>query len=209
MSIFSYNNFKQLCIIMVAAIVAQAVVAQNYNDSQTMTLNEAIRTPIVKENKCHNAIANYQTNQARILSEDRDLNVMLTRNQEVIIITITADQLFAPNSNVLMRNADNVLNQYAKFLRTPDYYRMAIAMYHDNNGSESYCKKVTDERIQSIYDWFVLNANAQYVIPFSFGSHDPVVKNNSIQNRRLNRRLEIYLIPGNTMIDQAKRNLLR
>lgn len=193
---------------MLTIVTVQSVWAQGYND-KPMTLNEAIKIPAVKDNKCHNAIANYQTNQARILSEDRDLNLMLTRDQEVIIITIAADKLFAPNSTMLMRSADNVLSQYAKFLRTPDYYRMALAMYHDNNGSESYCKKMTDERVQSIYDWFVLNANAQYVTAFSFGNHDPIVENNSIQNRRMNRRLEIYLIPGNTMIDQAKRNLLR
>ena len=204
----SFHNFKRLCYVMLTIIAAQSAWAQGYND-KPMTLNEAIKIPLVKDNKCHNAIANYQTNQARLLSEDRDLNVMLTRDQEVIIITIAADKLFAPNSTMLMRNADNVLGQYAKFLRTPDYYRMALAMYHDNNGSESYCKKMTDERVQSIYDWFVLNANAQYVTAFSFGNHDPIVENNSIQNRRMNRRLEIYLIPGNAMIDQAKRNLLR
>lgn len=198
---------RTFCVLLVALVGTTAALAQEYNKPQS--LDEAVNTPYIKDNKSRNAIATYQSQQALILSEDRNLNVFQTRNQEVIIITIAADQLFDTNSNTLSREGEKLLKPYTAFLRTPDYYRMALAMYHDNNGSPSYCKKVTDERMQSIYDWFVDNANSQHLSAFSFGSSDPIKPNNSMRNRRLNRRLEIYLIPGSTMIEQAKKNLLR
>lgn len=202
-----HNFLRTLCVTIIALVATTASLAQDYNKPQS--LDEAVNTPYIKDSKSRSAIASYQSQQALILSEDRNLNVFQTRNQEVIIITIAADQLFDTNSNTLSREGEKLLKPYAAFLRTPDYYRMALAMYHDNNGSPSYCKKVTDERMQSIYDWFVLNSNSQHLSAFSFGSSDPIKPNNSMRNRRLNRRLEIYLIPGNTMIEQAKKNLLR
>lgn len=202
------NHYLRKILVATITIVAfSTAMAQSYVTPQS--LDEAVNTPYIKDGKSRNAIASYQSKQALILSEDRNLNVFQTRNQEVIIVTITADQLFNTNSNTLSHEGEKLLKPYASLLRTPDYYRMALAMYHDNNGSPSYCKKVTDERLKSVYDWFVLNANYQYLSAFSFGSSDPVKPNNSMRNRRLNRRLEIYLIPGNAMIEQAKKNLLR
>lgn len=209
MKLLSTHNLKKMCLAATAIIAMVTATAQDKVPYAPQSLDEAVNTPYIKDNKSRNAIANYQTQQAHILSEDRNLNVLLTRNQEVIIITIPADQLFEINSSRLTRDGERMLKPYASLLRTPDYYRMALAMYHDNNGSPSYCKKVTDERLQSVYDWFVLNANEEHVSAFSFGSADPVKPNNSIRNRRMNRRLEIYLIPGNMMIEQAKKNLLR
>ena len=203
----NFFNFRFLGLVL-CYFFFQGAMAQNYYESP-QTLDEAINTPIVKDNKCHKIITDYQTRQARIMSEDRNLKILMTRDQEVIIVTIPADMLFEPNATELNRDADKVLQPYTSFLRTPDYYRMAIAMYHDNTGSEQFCKDLTDKRLQSIYDWFAINSNVKYLSKFSFGQTDPILPNNSIQNRRQNRRLEIYLIPGTTMIDQAKRNILR
>lgn len=173
------------------------------------TLNEAIQNPVVKDNKSHDIISRYQTEQARILTEDRNLNVLMTRDQEVIIVTITADRLFDPNSTDLSLEGERLLRQYASFLRANDFYRMALAMYHDDTGSDQFCKSMTDKRVQSIYDWFSLNANTKYLSYFSFGKSDPILPNNSIQNRRMNRRLEIYIIPGEMMLEQAKKKMLK
>ena len=198
----------RLIIIAISIIIFNSAIAQDYY-SVPQTLDEAVNTPVIKDNKSHKIIADYQTRQARIISEDRNLKVLMTRDQEVIIVTIPADLLFDPNATELNREAGSILQQYTSFLRTPDYYRIAIAMYHDNTGSEHFCKDLTDKRLQSIYDWFAINTSVKYLSKFSFGQSDPILPNNSIQNRRQNRRLEIYLIPGTGMIEQAKRNILR
>ena len=44
-----------------------------------------------------------------------------------------------------------------------------------------------------------------YVVPYALGETDPIVDNNSVENRKTNRRLEIYLVPEKTMLQQAKK----
>ena len=206
---FPLNIILAFTSLYVAMWIATPSNAQQVYYENPRTLAEAIQNPVVKDNKSHNLIADYQIKQAKILSEDRNLNVLMTRDQEVIIITITADNLFAPNATTLNYEAERILRNYTSFLRANDFYRMAIAMYHDDTGSEQFCKRMTDERVQSVYDWFAINANVKYLSYFSYGKADPILPNNSIQNRRLNRRLEIYLIPGTAMLEQAKKNSLR
>ena len=121
---------------------ASTVVAQMASSPQS--LDDVIYNPAIKDGKARHAIGEYQMKQAKILSEDRNLNVMTLRNTEVIV-----------------------------------------------------------------YDWFAENANVKDLYKFSFGNSNALLPNNSMQNRRLNRRLEIYLVPGQLMIDQAKKNLLK
>jgi outer membrane protein OmpA-like peptidoglycan-associated protein len=181
--------------------------AQAYNVPST--LKEAINTPVIKDNKHRNDIANRQVEIATGLYQKNKLNVAMVRDDEVIVISIPADMLFEPNSTFLKDDADDILRQFKSFLNGPDYYRIALAMHHDNTGSPQFCKELTDKRAKSVYDWFAVNASTRFVSYFSMGSTDPIVENNSMQNRRLNRRLDIYIIPGQAMIDLAKKGQLK
>lgn len=189
----------------IAVFFCFTVFAQNYHNPNS--LNEAIEYPAIKDNKTRTAIVNYQNKQANILA--KEYNVNLKRNNEVIVITIPADLFFESNETMLSRKADDILYKIAQFLRVPGFYHVALAMYHDNTGSPQYCKDMTDKRMQSICDWFAINCNSNYVSCFSCGDKNPILPNNSMNNRRMNRRLEVYLVPDNTMFDNAKKNLLK
>lgn len=201
------SYFLQIRFILVAVMISLSLSSMAQVTSQS--LDDVIYNPQIKDSKSRKAICDYQMKQAKILSEDRNLNVMTIRNTEVIIVTIPADLLFEPNQTELSSDAELVLLKYCPFLRTPDFYHMVIAMYHDNSASEQYSKELTDLRVQSVYDWFAENADVKNLYKFSFGNSSALLPNNSMQNRRLNRRLEIYLVPGQVMIDQAKKNLLK
>lgn len=181
------------------------LMAQGYYTPST--LEEAINSPGIKDNKVINSVVKYQTEQAIKMS--KDFNVNLTRNDEVICITIPADLFFESNSTELSSKADDILQDLSQFLTVPGFYNMVLAMYHDNTGSAEYCKDLTDKRIKSIREWFeTFSSNSRFVSYFSFGSENPILSNDSINNRRLNRRLVIYLVPGHTMFEYAKKNML-
>ena len=114
-----HNYLKIIFTTLIAVVASMAAMAQEYVKPQS--LDEAINTPYIKDNKSRNAIASYQSQQALILSEDRNLNVFQTRNQEVIIITITADQLFETNSNILSHDGERLLKPYASLFKKPLY----------------------------------------------------------------------------------------
>ena len=134
-------------------------------------------------------------------------NIETMRGGEVIIITIPTDLLFLPNERDLVNDCDNLLSPIQRYLKTPDFYRVLLVMHTDNTGSETYTDELSLDRVDAVFEWFEThNTNTAYLFPTASGASEPLYgnKNNSVQNRTKNRRLEIYLIPGKEMLRQAK-----
>lgn len=127
------------------------------------------------------------------------------RNKEVLLITIPAHLLFAPNETDLNENADEYLNPIKRYLKDQDMFRVLLVMHTDNTGSAEYREQITLERVNSVYDWFVNSgSNTNYLFSYALADEMPLKPNDSMENRRSNRRLEIYLVPGVKMVEQAK-----
>jgi outer membrane protein OmpA-like peptidoglycan-associated protein len=123
-----------------------------------------------------------------------------------LVITIPADILFAPNDTELKVGANEYLQPIKRYLRTPDMYRVLLVMHTDNTGSEQYRDELTQARVDAVFDWFDdSEADTRYLFPYAFGDEMPIVQNTSMDNRAKNRRLEIYLVPGQKMLEQAKK----
>lgn len=128
------------------------------------------------------------------------------RNKEVLLVTIPASRLFAPNETELRSGAEDFLKPLRRYLKEPDMYRVLIVMHTDNTGSEQYRDYITEERASAVFDWFVESgADTSYLFSYSYSDEMPLVPNNSIENREKNRRLEVYLVPGEKMLGQAKK----
>lgn len=135
-------------------------------------------------------------------------NVETYRNHEVIIITIPAGLLFAPNDTELMEGAEKYLSPLKRYARTqaPDLYRMLLVMHTDDTGSTSYTDSLSVSRVESVYEFLdEKGLDTRYVFPTAAGATDPIHPNNTMAGRAGNRRLEIYLIPGTRMLDEAKK----
>lgn len=132
------------------------------------------------------------------------------RNKEVLLITIPARLLFAPNETLLSDKAGSMLSPLKRYLKTPDMYRVLLVMHTDNTGSEAYRDEITEERVESIFEWFENEGcNTNYLYPYAMGDDVPLVRNDSQKNRDANRRLEIYLMPGERMVEQAKKGVIQ
>ena len=128
------------------------------------------------------------------------------RNKEVLLITIPAHLLFDPNEIFLKEGAQDYLAPIKRYLKEPDMFRVMLVMHTDNTGSEEYRDRLTAERVNSVFDWFEeTGANTTYLFSYALGDEMPLMPNNSMENRRLNRRLEIYLVPGKKMVEQAQK----
>ena len=128
------------------------------------------------------------------------------RNKEVLLITIPAHLLFDPNDTNLNNNADEYLTPIKRYLKEPDMFRVMLVMHTDNTGSEEYRDKITMDRVNSVFDWFENSgADTSYLFSYALGDEMPLKPNDSMNNRRMNRRLEIYLVPGSKMVEQAKK----
>ena len=108
-----------------------------------------------------------------------------------------------------------LLKPFLRMLKNPGFYKMLLVMHSDNTGSSVYTLNLTRQRVNAIYDWFDENGSVDYVVPYALGDTDPVVdennnivENNSVENRKRNRRLEIFLVPEKTMLQQAKKGTI-
>lgn len=134
-------------------------------------------------------------------------NIETMRSGEVIIITIPTDLLFLPNERNLINDCDYLLSPIQRYLKTSDFYRVLLVMHTDDTGSETYTDELSLDRVDAVFDWFEThNTNTTYLFPTASGASEPLsgTKNNTVKNRAKNRRLEIYLIPGEEMLRQAK-----
>lgn len=128
------------------------------------------------------------------------------RNKEVLLITIPAHLLFDPNETTLKEGSQDYLIPIKRYLKEPDMFRVMLVMHTDNTGSEEYRDKVTIERVNSVFDWFEESgSDTTYLFSYALGDEMPLKPNDSMENRRQNRRLEIYLVPGSKMVEQAKK----
>lgn len=128
------------------------------------------------------------------------------RNKEVLLITIPAELLFGPNEIDLKPGAAEYLNPIKRYLREPDMYRVLLVMHTDNSGSELYRDEITGDRVDAVFNWFeASDADTRYLFPYAMSDDLPLYPNDSYANRARNRRLEIYLMPGQKMLEQAKK----
>lgn len=144
-------------------------------------------------------------------------NVETYRNKEVIIITIPSDLLFAPNETQLSSGAQAYLAPLKRYLKPgeEDVWRVLLVMHTDNTGSEIYTDHLSLQRVESVFLWLQESGAAtSYLFPTARGASDPLVTtagnglktaNDTMEKRKANRRLEIFLIPGKKMLESAKK----
>ncbi len=139
-------------------------------------------------------------------SPKSDCTVETYRNREVLLVTIPARLLFAPNQTSLKPGAEEYLQPFRRYLKEPDMFRVVITMHTDNTGSEEYRDQLTLDRVEAVYDWFeTMEPDTRFLFPFAMGDELPLTENTSMEGRDSNRRLEVYLVPGTKMLEQAKK----
>lgn len=183
---------------------------KGYDESAFMDLNleQNILVPVVGK-KEHSSVKRHMNHVAQDLAKKKYI-VDLTRNDEVIVVTIPSDDLFLPNDTLLSPTAPAKLSPIVSILRDPEMYKMVYSVHTDNTGSPSYNLYLSHERNNSLYDWLLDNISEDLiVIPYESGDTEPIAANDSREGRKENRRIEIYLIPGPKMITLAHKGLLK
>lgn len=175
-------------------------------DIYELSLDQNLATPEIK-NKLKDAVQDFQYKQAVELIK-QNYEVELTRDNEVIIVTIPAERLFASNDTVLAATGPVALKPMLRYLKNPGFYKLLLVMHSDDTGSKAYTVRLTRSRVNAVYDWFDANGDVDYIVPYALGSNDPLNANDSMEKRRKNRRLEIYIVPNDVMLEQAKRGAI-
>ena len=196
-----------LLVLTLLMVGQQPLDAKDDYDIYDLSLDENLDLPEIKNEKQADKIQDYQYDIA-IGFKQSNYEVEVMRDGEVIVITIPASQLFDANDTVLNKVGVELLKPFLRMVKNPGFYKMLLVMHSDDTGSEYYTLNLSRQRVNAIFDWFEENGSVDYVVPYALGDTDPLVDNNSVENRKRNRRLEIYLVPEKTMLQQAKKGTI-
>ncbi len=182
----------------------------NQPDPLELSLDENLLLPEIPE-KQHEQIAVHMNSLAKKLAAHKRERVETMRNGEVVVSTIAADILFEPNDTVLTKASHSLLQPYLNLMRQPGMYKLIIVCHTDNTGSETYTDRLSESRVNSVSEYLLQGnqSNHATLVPYALGASDPLYPNNTMDNRRSNRRLEIFIVPDRSLIEMAKSNKLQ
>lgn len=173
-------------------------------DPLELSLDENLAHPAVPAKK-QSAVAEQMNLLARSLSSRRVEKIETLRGGEVVVATISADLLFAPNDTVLRPEAKQILKPYTGLLADAGKYKLVVVTHTDNTGSEYYTDLISEARLHAVVAALTKSPSALgTVIPYALGASEPLLPNNSMANRAANRRVEIYIVPDRQLIDTTK-----
>ena len=187
---------------MIVAAMTWALSATAQDD---FDIDDFVETPAIKSDKVKKKVKAYQEEVSIKLARDKERYLVeTTRDDEVIVVTMLAEHLFDNNATTLTEQGKSHLKPLLPYLKNPNFYKVLMIMHTDNTGSKQYLLDFSFERIKSIDAWVQANTGNNRIESIAVGDEEPMAPNNSMENRRNNRRLEVYLIPGNGMLEQAK-----
>lgn len=145
-------------------------------------------------------------NKLRALVDTGKLRVKFRKGQ--MVLELPSEVLFAPGRANLRRPGRKALNDVLQILLKFKDRRFMIAGHTDNvpvrgrfrnnwHLSTARARSVVERMIKAGFD-------PKNLVAAGYGEYDPVAKNDTKEHRRLNRRIEIILIPDLSELPNLK-----
>lgn len=122
-----------------------------------------------------------------------------------IKVTFNADMTFATGKATLSSTATSALKQFAAQMVTSDMVNTDIQIkgHTDNTGSASVNEKLSLQRAQAVGNVLKANSVASSRISEEGCSYNsPVADNSTAEGRKQNRRVEVYVLATEAMVQQ-------
>lgn len=176
------------------------------HDYSNLTIEENIALPKVPANS--SAAIKRHMNDLSNWFKEYNLPVSSVREGEVLVVTIPAERLFAPNLTTLTPQGEKLIDLFERAVNNPQSYRIIVALYADDTGDKKYSLDLTDARAEEVsshlHSLYKSKTDAPNIYYYGMGKEKNVRSNSSIADRSANRRMEIYIIPEQKTIDSAR-----
>jgi len=149
-------------------------------------------------------IGNKMDKQKKELEAIENAKVEAINGGEALMVTFESGILFATNSSTLNSASQRSLTQFANSLKANPDTEVNIIGHTDNTGTDAINNPLSENRASSVKS-FLMNQG----VPLSrmtssgLGSTQPVANNATADGRSLNRRVEVFIIPNQKMIQEA------
>lgn len=122
-----------------------------------------------------------------------------------IKVTLNSGILFDTNKAVLKANAKSALAQFATQMKSADMVNAAIYAYGhtDSTGTDAVNQPLSEKRASAVTDYLKTQGiAASRLNAVGMGSTSPVADNSTTAGKAQNRRVEIYVLATEAMINQ-------
>ena len=129
---------------------------------------------------------------------------------QAIKVVFDSGLLFNTSSSTLSSSSRNDLRKFADNLKKNDDTVLEIIGHTDNSGNDRINDPLSRDRAKSVRDFLegqgVSSTRMKYE---GRGSHEPAATNETVEGKRKNRRVEVFILPSQKMIEEAKAGKLK
>jgi outer membrane protein OmpA-like peptidoglycan-associated protein len=155
-------------------------------------------------------IGNKMDKQKKELEAIKDAQVESVNDGQAIKVTFDSGILFATNSSTLNTASRNSLTQFANSLKTHSDTNVEIYGHTDSTGSDKINIPLSKERANSVERFLETQGiGISRMKVDGLGSSQPVADNSTAAGKAQNRRVEIYILPNDKMIQEAQAGTLK
>lgn len=146
-------------------------------------------------------IGNHMDKQAAEMKKDIS-GAAIERVGEGIKITFDSGILFATNSSTLEPEAKTNIKKFAAILNKYPDTNILVTGYTDSDGTEQYNQSLSERRAKSVSDYTAAQgvSSSRFSV-VGFGESEPIASNDTVDGKRMNRRVEIAVFAN----DQLKK----
>lgn len=150
-------------------------------------------------------VGNKMDKQKKELEQINGAQVESINDGQAIKVTFESGILFATNSSSLNTASQVALNNFATSLKNNPDTDIEIIGYTDNTGTNAINNPLSEKRAQAVYNFLQQKGVAgNRMTSEGKGSSDPVASNSTAAGRSQNRRVEVYIMPNEKMIQDAQ-----
>lgn len=150
-------------------------------------------------------IGNKMDKQKKELEQINGAQVESINDGQAIKVTFESGILFATNSSTLNSSSQSALNSFATSLKNNPDTDVQIYGHTDNTGSDAINNPLSEKRAQAVYNFLTSKGVAgNRMVTQGFGSTQPISDNSTAAGRTQNRRVEIFILPNEKMIQDAQ-----
>ncbi len=151
-------------------------------------------------------IGNQMDKQAKKIEEEIP-GAEVKRVDEGIIVTFDENSgvYFDTNKSDVNAASQETLNKLVKILAEYPETNVVIVGHTDSSGSNAYNMTLSEKRAKSVTQFFIGQglASSRFTTQW-FGEEKPEYDNSTPEGRAKNRRVNVVIVPNETMKEQAK-----
>ena len=155
-------------------------------------------------------IGNKMDKQKKELEKIQNAQVESVNDGQAIKVTFDSGILFATNSSTLNQASKSALTQFANSLQSNPDTNVQIFGHTDSTGSDQINIPLSNQRAASVQSFLMgQGVSAARMTAQGLGSSQPVADNSTSAGKQQNRRVEVFILPNQKMIQEAEAGTLK